>query len=370
MKKFFILATLGLAAIISSYSFKSTLSDPNPPTSNTGAPTQSRTCVRCHGDFPVNQPGGSIVATGLPLGSYVPGQAYNFSVTITNASAMQMWGFAIKAVISGTSGTALGTFSTTNPNTNVSGGEIRNSNGAVFSGTSYTFNNLIWTAPLTGSSSVSFYVAGIAADADGSEAGDFSYSNSYLNIVLPVTLGEVKGQLVDNAAIIEWSTYSESGTTNFEIERSFDGRNFEVLKSILSSGGASIIRNYKWIDNNLPKNENILFYRLKITDQNGKTEYSKVVSLKSSVITYVENIFPTLINGNELVKIKMVSNTHQSSTISVFSSTGKNVFQKVQMLNKGANDISLSGITAGGKGVYLVKITAGNYSTTKKIVVQ
>jgi hypothetical protein len=370
MKKISIIAILVMAIIISSYSIKSPLSNPNPPTTNTGAPTQNRTCVRCHSDFTLNTAGGSITATGLPVGSYVPGQVYNFSVTISNATPMQVWAFAMKAVISGTSGTALGTFSTANANVNLSAGEIRNTNGASFTGTSYTYNNLSWTAPSTGTSNVSFYVAGVAGDNDGSEAGDYVYSNTYLNIVLPVSMGEIKCKLSNNTAIIEWSTYSESGANYFDLERSSDGRNYEVIKTIAASGNSSTTKYYKWIDNGLPTNKEVIFYRIKMVDQNGKFEYSKVISLKPSVNTYIENIYPTVITGNELVKIKMVSNTAQSASIKVFSPAGQLLSEQVQMLQKGGNEFLLNKFISAGRGVYILKIKAGNFSIVKKLMVQ
>ena len=370
MKKFSILAILSMAVIISSHSIKTPLSNPNPPTTNTGAPISSRTCVRCHADFALNTAGGSITATGLPVGAYTPGQVYNFSVTITNATPMQVWGFAMKAVISGTSGTALGTFSTTNPNTNLSAGEIRNTNGAVFSGTSYTYNNLSWTAPATGTSPVSFYVAGVAGDNDASEAGDYVYSNTYLNIVLPVSFGEIKGRLNENTATIKWSTYSETGTSHFDLERSSDGINFEVIKTISATGNSNSTIYYKGIDNELPKNADIFFYRIKMVDLNGKFEYSKLISLKPSLTTYIEYIYPTVISRNEVVKIKMVSHTVQSAIVNVFSPTGQKLTGQIQVLQRGENEFVINRFILSGSGIYLVKIQAGNFSTIRKLIVK
>jgi len=370
MKKFFILAMLIMATIISSYSIKSPLSNPNAPTTNTGAPTNSRTCVRCHGDFALNTPGGAVAISGLPVGSYVPGQVYNLSVTISNAITMQRWGFAMKAVITGTSGTALGTFSTTNPNTSVSAGEIRNTTAIDFTGTSYTYTNLRWTAPSTGSSAVSFYVAGIAADADDSEAGDYSYSNVYSGITLPVSLGEIKGKLDNNSAIIEWNTYSEAGNNFFDLERSADGINFESLKTITASGNSSTIKNYKWIDNSLPKNEQTLYYRLKMYDLNGKVEYSKVIILKPSLITSVDNIYPTVLTRSDLVKVNMISSVSQVANISIYAPGGQKIAQQVQMLQKGTNNFTIKEFRVSGNGIYILKIQAGNFSEVKRLIIQ
>jgi Secretion system C-terminal sorting domain len=371
MRKIFILAIFAVAVLVSSYSFKSkaVVSDPNPPTTNTGAPANSRTCVRCHGDFALNLPGGSVIATGLPAGSYAPGQVYDFSVTISNAASTQMWGFAIKAVIAGT-GTALGTFSTTNANTNVSAGELRNTNGASFTGTSYTYNNLRWTAPASGSSPVSFYVAAVAADGDNSEAGDYVYSNVYLNIVLPVTLGEIKGKLNGDEAVLEWNTYSEFGNNYFEVQRSIDGRSYQSLTTITGSGISNSTRNYRWIDTDLPKNEEILYYRLKITDDNGKTEYSKVITLKQGIKTYVQNMYPTVTRQDGTVKMQMMSHLLQPAEISIYSSNGQKISVQLQKLIKGENEFTIRSNSLTKPGVYLIKIKAGSFSETKKLVVQ
>jgi hypothetical protein len=371
MKKFFILSITGLVTIVLFNSFKSktTLSNPNPPSNYTGAPTQSRYCTNCHGDFSINTAGGSVVATGLPTGFYVPGQVYNFSIKITNAVAAQNWGFEIKAVVSGGS-TVLGTFTTTNANTTVSGSELKNTTAVVSNGTSYTYNNLKWTAPSTGTSPVSFYMTAVAGDNDGSEAGDFVYSNTNLNTPIPVTLGDITGKLTENAAIIEWNTFTESGSRHFELERSGNGRDFDVIKTISSSGNSNSIKFYNCVDNNLPENEKILYYRLKMVDLNGAFQYSKVIILKPSLITYIEQIYPTVINKNDLVHVKMVSYTVQQASISIYSSNGMKMSEQVQLLQKGGNEFTINSFNMKNSGIYLVKIKAGNFTETRKLLVQ
>ena len=370
MKKLFILLIIGLGAIISSYSFKSPLKEPTPPSGYSGAPTQSRTCINCHGDFSLNTAGGSVSATGLPTGFYVAGQVYNFSITITNASPMQNWGFEIKAVIAGTSGTALGTFSTTNPNATVVSNELKDNVAVVFNGTSYTYTNLKWTAPSTGSSLVSFYMTGLAGDNDGSEAGDYIYSSTILSVPIPVTLGEIKGKLLESAAIIEWNTYSESGSKQFEVERSSDGRNFKIIQTVSSDGNSNTTKNYSCVDNTLPENESLLYYRLKMVDLDGSFEYSKVIVLRRSLTTYIEKIYPTVIKKNDIVNLVMISNTAQQAAISIYSFNGQLMYSQSQTLARGKNDLVIRSFNIMNPGMYILKIKAGNFADTRKLIIQ
>lgn len=369
MKKFIILAITGMATMLSFNSFKSPTSDPQPPSGYTGAPTQSRYCTNCHGDFGINTAGGSVYATGLPTGTYIAGQVYNFSVTITNATAMQNWGFEIKAVVAGNS-TALGTFSTTNPNAMVSSSELKHNAAAVSTGTSYTYNNLKWTAPSTGSSAVSFYMTGVAGDNDGSENGDYVYSSTILSVPIPVTLSDFSGRLEGNTAILDWKTYTESGSKHFEIERSFDAINFEVIQTMLSSGNSNSLKTYSFVDNKLPVNKQQIYYRLKLVDINGKTEYSKVIVLKPSVFTYIESIYPTVISNNDIIHIKIVSDKAQPSMIAVYSTDGRRLIQQPQMLVKGLNEFTVNSFALEGAGTYIIQIKAVDFTESRKLLVR
>lgn len=360
MKKILVLCVM-IGSIICFNSFKvsAPLTNPTPPSGYTGAPTQNRTCRNCHGDFALNSAGGSVIATGLPVGNYIPGQTYNFSITIKNATVQPTWGFAIKAVVAGTSGTALGTFSTTNPNAIVSSNELKHNNSVGFTGTSYTYDNLKWTAPAAGSPAVSFYMTGVAGDWDGSENGDYVYSSSILNIVLPVVLGDFTGKINGNNVEINWNTYTELNTKNFEIERSFDGTNFEMINSI-NSANSTTPKNYSYIDV-YPKNKQVLYYRLKIVDFDGKFSYSKVIVLKPLTKTYVSSIY----SNDGFVNVTMYSSLSQDAIISIYSNDGKKLIEQRQKLFNGENKFSIKNTQ--NTGIYLIKIICGNFIYSKII---
>jgi hypothetical protein len=373
MKKFTILAITAFISIICFNSFKSAkriFKEPIPPSGYTGAPTQNRTCVNCHGDFSLNSGGGNVHATGLPNGFYNAGQVYNFSITVTNGSPMQLWGFAIKAVVSGTSGTAVGTFSTTNPNATVASGELKDNVAVSFNGTSYTYNNLTWTAPSTGSSLVSFYMTGVAADADGSENGDFVYSNSILSIPIPVTWSEISGRINANIAEIEWHTFSESGSSNFGLERSTDGITFSNIKTLPAAGNSNLTRYYTCLDDNLPLSNPMIYYRVKMTDADGSYRYSKMIALKNCITAHVDNIYPTVTNKNSQVHVLMTSDISQEAFIEIYGVSGRLISKQSASLIKGKNDLLVNCKAVETKGVYIIKIIAGEFTAIRKIFIE
>ncbi len=371
-KNLVILYIIGMTVIVSFNSFRSSrspLSFDIPPSGYSGAPTQNKTCRNCHSSFSLNTAGGNVNATGLPTGSYIPGHVYNFSVTITNATPMAIWGFELKAVTSGGS-TAIGTFSTTNPNATISSGEIKHNLAISSNGTSFTYNNLSWTAPPTGSSSVSFYMTGVAGNNDGSETSDYVYSNAILNITIPITLGDFSGAIRNNAAILKWETYTESASRQFEVERSTNGINFETIDIVASAGNSSTLKNYYCTDNSLPKNRQTFYFRLNMVDQDGRSEYSKVLVLKRKLDNYVENIYPTLIKGGDKLHIDVVSNTDQPGEISIYNSIGQKLVTQKEILKSGSNSIILDMSKLIGNGIYTVEVRFVNFKETRTLLVQ
>jgi len=370
MKKIIILSFVALVSIITFNSFRSIKSNPTPPSGYSGAPTQNRTCRNCHNSFSLNTAGGSVIATGLPTGFYVPGQVYDFSITVTNATVMEVWGFEIKAVVAGTSGTALGTFSTTNLNATVSSNELKHNNAVGFHGTSYTYTNLKWTAPAAGSPAVSFYMTGVSGDWDGSESADYVYSNSILSIPIPVSFGDITGKIIENSAVLDWSTFSESNTRNFEVERSIDGRQFDFMDALTAAGNSNSVKHYTYVDSKLPENVPVIYYRLKMVDLDGKFTYSKVVILKPGLPLYISKVYPTVIEKQGVVNITVISSQVQKVLLTVYSVNGIKLHEQEQMLIKGQNDLTVKGFTNAAPGLYLLKINAGNFNDIRKIIVE
>lgn len=164
-----------------------------PPAGVTGAP-QEQTCVVCHNSFGLNS-GTGTVTINTPA-SYQPGQTYQITVQDqTTDQSRRRWGFQL-TVLTGSNAKAgqLQATSLTNLLTNEGPGfgrdYIEHNQQGTFQGqtgtASWTFP---WVAPATDVGPVTFYVATNMANGDGSNQGDFIFTQTKTISAASVTTG-------------------------------------------------------------------------------------------------------------------------------------------------------------------------------------
>jgi hypothetical protein len=167
---------------------------------NTGSPGEA-TCAAsgCHTSFTVNSGPGSVYLTSnMNNWEYVPGQTYTVSAVV-KYTGRSLFGIGLEALTS--TNTNAGTIVVTNPaktqiKTATISGVSRNNlvhqlNGGATSDSSvFTFN---WIAPSTNVGNVTFYFAGVCANANTTTSGDYVYNSS--RVVTPA--GTVGLQEID-----------------------------------------------------------------------------------------------------------------------------------------------------------------------------
>lgn len=140
-----------------------------PPNGMTGAPGEG-TCIGCHTGNSLNDAAGSLQIDG-PL-TYEPGETYTISVLLGH-SGQSRWGFELTDL-------GVGSISSTDGNTQVSGNYIKQTSAGTFNGqsgstVSWSFE---WTAPESGTGNVTLYAAGNAANGNFSNSGDYIHTTS------------------------------------------------------------------------------------------------------------------------------------------------------------------------------------------------
>lgn len=177
-----------------------------PLESLTGAPGEGL-CTDCHASNPLNT-SGSIDLTSAPA-YYKGGSTYTMTVHLvsgqTAGASGRKWGFQVTAI--NNAGAGIGTFATVaGQGTQIVAGQgslatrryvEQNDQGTRTGLASPTDWQIKWTAPPAGSGPVTFYLAGNAANGDGSEGGDWIYKGSYAmgdsaTAAVPSTWGAVK----------------------------------------------------------------------------------------------------------------------------------------------------------------------------------
>ncbi|SMD33685.1 Por secretion system C-terminal sorting domain-containing protein [Reichenbachiella faecimaris] len=119
--------------------------------------------------------------------------------------------------------------------------------------------------------------------------GNFTIANNGANLPVELTYLTASKQL--NHVLLEWQTASEINHDYFEIQRSADGKNFDGLDRISSHHNSTTINNYTWKDFDPIVGQS--YYRLKMVDYDGYTEFSPVVSSTSSNSSLVLHPNPT-----------------------------------------------------------------------------
>jgi hypothetical protein len=378
MKSIYTILTLVLTVVITPtfFSFTKPLSSGAAPTGYTGAPRTTggndAYCTSCHSDFALNTAGGNVATIGLPS-SIVLGSAYNFSAVITHGVAdRQKFGFAIKAVDA--NGASVGTFSTTNPNAGVGNNEIGHRVApGVIATNSYTYDNLVWTAPTVAPVyPITFYIVGNAGNSAQGSGGDYIYSSTFVAnaSVLPVALSQFSANQISNGNInIQWRTEQEINTVKFEIEKSSDGQIFSPLTTTKAQGNSSTAKDYTTTDKNPTTKGEFIYYRLKMIDNDGTFKYSDIVKVSlSTKETIIKNIATVHNAINNSFEVNILSPNTQSLNINWVNSNGQIITRETKALVKGANTFILRNTKlAKGEVVYL-QFTNGVFSKSYTLV--
>jgi hypothetical protein len=168
----------------------------------------------------------------------------------------------------------------------------------------------------------SFSGGGIGAAFGPSSNGLF---NSGGTVGLPVTWKEVNATVKEEGNWIQWITSSEINTKHFEVEYSYDAKTFfKASIDIKAAGNSTTDISYNFM--HLQELSEMVYYRIKQVDLDGKVDYSKIVNIKrtSKLPEFQVSMYPVPLNVQDLnLKIQTVQKT--DITISINDLLGRGV---------------------------------------------
>lgn len=194
-----------------------------------------------------------------------------------------------------------------------------------------------------------------------------SGGDSYLELAeaLPVTLGKFYAESFNTRdALLNWRTINETNTSRFIIQRSTDKYNWNSVGSVNAAGFSSSPLNYQFVDPGVYNGRDarlVVYYRLKIVDEDTRFQYSNIETVTFSNGTLAATSFVMYPNpATEGIYIEWdQSSTGQPTSIEMFDASGKMVtIQRVaENSNKEYINFADNGVTS---GMYSVRLLQNN----------
>jgi hypothetical protein len=185
--------------------------------------------------------------------------------------------------------------------------------------------------------------------------------------ILDNNLSGFAGRIEKKTAILKWTISNSSDIKYFEIERSTDGYRFNTVGKIYPAAEATGSTDFKAIDSITSLLSPNVYYRLKIVEKSGKSDYSKVIRLSMGNARSDEfNLTPNPVN--DVVSLNVTSASENQMQVYIYSVNGMLMKTMNSKIHKGTNSIKINGLQNWQSGVYIVKIIVGNEIRSEKMI--
>jgi trimeric autotransporter adhesin len=174
-------------------------------------------------------------------------------------------------------------------------------------------------------------------------------------------LGAFTAQKTDRTSKLNWSTEKETNSTNFTVERSVDGINWNSIGTVSAAGNSNTRLDYGFTDNAPVTGYN--YYRIKLTEADGKFYYTYIRSTFFYATAASAYVAPNPAKG--FINIYLIKTGNHQALFQLSNSEGKIVYTN----SSAQNQVQIS--TAGmSKGLYFIKVIDADKVSILKVLVQ
>lgn len=190
--------------------------------------------------------------------------------------------------------------------------------------------------------------------------------------VLPVKLSYFGATAKSNHTVFtNWITEQETNFSHFELERSFNNKDFSTTAVILGAKSSNGTRNnYEYTDKSTElSTAKVAYYRLKQIDKDGAITYSEIRMVRFDAANTTEmQVSPNPFM--EQVSLKFESENAGNAEIKLINMAGQVVNNNSTRINKGFNNISLNNLSSLSRGIYIVQVTVNGQVISKEKLVK
>ncbi len=184
---------------------------------------------------------------------------------------------------------------------------------------------------------------------------------------LPIHLISFQGNMnKSNKVTLNWTVADNEIANNFEVERSFNGRDFTTVALVFASEKMGT-ENYMYYETTSGTDK--VMYRLKMTDKNHEADYSRILifQLKSAITNNIKIIGNPV---NDKLTFSYTASATQVVDVKVYDMTGRMVLKSKVNSLEGSNVISLPLNSTFKAGMYVVEVNNGTELQSSKFVKQ
>jgi len=181
--------------------------------------------------------------------------------------------------------------------------------------------------------------------------------------VLKTNLTNVSGVLKNSYGIIDWTSSNEETGIQYNIEKSSNGTNFEVIGSVNGKAPKGFGENYSFTD---PVQLKVVtYYRIAIKE-NGQIKYSRTILLSPAAIEFeVKNVVNPF---DSQLSFDLIAPADGTVKISILDNYGRTIKSINHNVYKGVTPVKLNDHGAISNGIYSLKVEYGTVSVFKRMI--
>lgn len=177
--------------------------------------------------------------------------------------------------------------------------------------------------------------------------------------LLPVDILDFQGKLNGGKVLLNWTVMNEENLKYYEVERSFNGRDFEYVARVTAEKQSR----YQYNDNVESFNGRSLFYRLRKVDVDGRYSFSDVLSINIP-LNVKFSLYPNPARDKVFVNIN--NNTNSAVQLAVSDVQGRKVLTQTAKAVNGQLVLDVASLTP---GIYFVTVSIQGSQWMQKLVI-
>ncbi|MDQ3278836.1 MAG: T9SS type A sorting domain-containing protein, partial [Bacteroidota bacterium] len=185
-------------------------------------------------------------------------------------------------------------------------------------------------------------------------------------ISLPVQFERVGVTRKEKKAVLDWAVSEDATVEKYIVERSADAVHFSLSGEVAAKKGQAT-SGYTWADESPIKGVN--YYRLQMVQSNGKTTFSKTVSVQFEQGNASVVVFPNpVVDGS--VNLRFDGVKDGLYTMTLYNKQGQALEKKVLTHTGNSAAYTFKPLFSLPAGVYYLTITSDAFLSRKEIIIQ